>query len=176
MQRMLVIVILAVACHHEVKQQVQLDTTEHTDSKEKLAEVTGELKVQAASDIDTKVSSEQDAVIISMPDGGVQIARIEPKKPLVLPKGSKVIGTVPLSKTQTEQDKHIGGSTETDSKALTDIKKKVDDKVGKLKSNLDDVTDTGPGFKFYCFLLLGIALVLAGGYCYLKFIKKAVLP
>lgn len=170
MKRVLVVMLLLVACHRETKldtafvEQVLKDETNNHNSHE--------LVQKAAVDTDTKTERENDsAVVVEEPDGTVLIAKVPAKKPLVLPKGSKVTGTLDLGGgVKTEQTKKAGPvSMEKDDQDKT-VKHSADNK--KLDTHLDDVRDTGPGFKFYLFLILGFVILLTAGYAYLKMVKK----
>lgn len=169
---LLVLILLSFCCHHEVKKDEHVEVQETNETAKVIQNDVAETKLQEASEVDIKTSRSEDAIIIQDADGSIEVAKVTPGKPLKAPKGSKVIGTVPLASTTVDQNKHIGAKvdekvTETAAKELDRGTKNVHDEI-----KTDTITDTGPGIKFYGFCLLAFVIALAAGYCYLKFMRK----
>lgn len=165
---------LLTACHQEKRQDIQLDQTTKAVKAEDSQAETHETKSQGPSDITLKTEREDDnAVIVEEADGSIVIAKVPAKKPLRLPKGSRVTGTVDLGGgVKTEQEKKLGAVDDT---IDTETKKKTaetDTTDTKLKAHLDEITDTGPGWEFYAACIGGLIVILAAGYFYLKMVKK----
>lgn len=175
MKRFLIVTAgLLMACHHEKKLDTRLDETKHEVSTENDTADTHEVRQQGPTDIKTDTDREDDnAVVAEEPDGTVIIAKVPRKKPLVLPKGSRITGTLDLGGgVKTTQEKKLGPVTDDKSSEVKTAKAGMVDTSKKLDTHLDDIHDTGPNFKFYLFLLLALGVILAGGYFYLKMVKK----
>jgi hypothetical protein len=153
------VMILLAACHRETKLEAQLDQTEHLAETDTSARDLTETNVRDPVDTDTKTTRSENAVIVEEPDGGVQIARVTPGRPLRLAPGSRVLGTVPLTQVLTEQDKHTGPVTDTKKIIAGDKKVIAGDKNTKLGLQTEEETDTGFDWKFYL-SVVGIALLV----------------
>lgn len=173
MKRIVTLAVLGlVACHHEKIEDKHLTEAEHTVTNNDSVLDTNVTETRAASEEESSTSTEDDAVEVEEPDGGVTLAVVTAKAPLHLVKGARVIGTVPIAKSNTDTKKEIGPSTvakQTEDKSHT---VSTDDKNKKLDTHLDDVHDAGPGFKFYLWLFGVVILLLVAGYFYLKLVKK----
>jgi hypothetical protein len=157
------VVCLLTACHSETKADAHFDETGQENST-KTTEETGALtKRQDASDVDTKTTRSDNAIVVQDADGGISVVSVPKREPLVLKKGAKVVGTVALAQTVTEQSRHIG-AVETDK---MNVKKstEADDKakVVKVDAKTEKMADVGFSLKFY--LLAGgvLAAVVALG-------------
>lgn len=176
MKRLAPILLLLVGCHETVKKSMQLDEVVKLDTQEQEQQKmdTAETKAQAASSVDTKTTNEDSAVEVEGPSGELTIAMVTPKTPLRLPRGSRVIGTIPLTHREVDSKKDIGAKT--DSKVTEVNSAKTNNTQGamtiKAGAQEETVIDAGPGWKFYAWILLVIVLVLAAGWAYLKFFLK----
>lgn len=172
MIKSIILALLLVSCHKDVKQEYHEQTEDKTAKAAESEMVKAEEKHQDATETKTTTEHEDDAVVVSEPDGSTTVVVVKASTPLKLARGAKVIGTVPLSKTKVESDKLVGAK---DEKVDSDLKKsstETGDKTGKKDGKGETITDTGPGIKFYGACLLGLIIVLAAGYLYLKFAKK----
>lgn len=149
--------ILTLACHHEVKNDLDLDQTEKDNSAKTSEETRGETKKQDPTDVDTKTTRSDNAVIIQDADGSSTVAVVLRDKPLVLKKGAKVVGTVPLNTTVVDQSKHIGAVETEKSGTLKSTEAAATDKTAKVKEHEEEMSDVGFSLKFY--LLAGGILI-----------------
>lgn len=153
------VMMLLGACHREAKLEAQLDQTERVTATEGSSRDLTETSVRDPVDTDTKTTRSENAVIVEEPDGGVQIARVTPGRPLRLAPGSRVLGTVPLTQVLTEQDKHTGPVTDIKRLVASDNLVVASDKNSKSNIKTDEKTDTGFGPGFYL-TVIGVALLV----------------
>jgi len=151
------ILVFILACHHEVKEELHLNQAEQDNSAKTTEETGAKTKTQAATEVDTKTTRSDNAVVIQDADGSATVAVVPRDKPLALKKGAKVIGTVPVSQTVIVQTQHIGGTVSTENTAettntVTDVRKLLG-----LDSKKEVTTDIGFSLKFY--LLAGSSLI-----------------
>lgn len=162
------LVVLVIGCHVETKKD--LVKNERLEIQKQVQANTEKVSSQAESDVSTKTSSDNNAVEVEGPDGEITLAVVTPKVPLHFPRGSKVIGTVPLSHHEMDQNKTIGAKTE-------DLKTAKDTNINAVKTTLEKVhlekdEDVGPGWKLYLWISLGIILLLVAAWAVLKFYLK----
>lgn len=140
---------------------VKKDVVETRTAEEHTAVEATTVKTQEATQIDTKTTHEESAVIVEEPDGTVEIVRV----PAKLPKGSKIQGTVPLSTTATQQTAIVGAKAET-AKIEIAATAKVDD---KLVDRTETKKKTGASFQVY---LIAASLIVAAALC-IRFASKS---
>lgn len=154
-----VVFLAGTACHLETKRDLRVD--EQDNSVKADESFTAETKKQGASEVDTKTTKSENAVVIQDADGSSEVVRVPRDKPLALKKGAKVVGTVPLAQTVVDQQARIGAKV--DDKTSTKKSTETDDKKVKTAEKTDDSADVGFSTKFY--LLAGglLAAVVALG-------------
>lgn len=154
-----VVFLAGTACHLETKRDLRIDEQDKT-AKTAESEVT-ETKKQDASEVDTKTTKSENAVVVQETDGSSEVVRVPRDKPLALKKGAKVIGTVPLAQTVVDQQARIGAKV--DDKTTAKKSTETDDKTVKTAAKTDDSAGFGFSTKFY--LLAGglLAAVVALG-------------
>jgi hypothetical protein len=172
--RHLMLLLLVAACtrttevrndeHHEERETVQ-STTEASSSSQEATTAT-ETRTQAPTEVATNIERKELAVVTKDATGAVTIARVGPK-PVNLPPGSIIIGTVPLSDTTTARDEHRGpvvdekasssslAATAEAKGASTAAKAKTDD------SHETGLTETRAGTSWLLWLGIGAGLVVA---------------
>jgi hypothetical protein len=162
-KRLLAVAILVLACHRETKADLRIDEADQENSTKTTDETGAETKRQDATDVDTKTTRSENAVVVEDADGGLSVVAVPRKEPLALTKGAKVVGVVLLAQTVTEQTKHIGATEveKTTAKKSTEADDK--DKNVKTTSKTESESDVGFSLKFY--LLAGglLAAVVALG-------------
>lgn len=166
--------LVAVACSSTVQKASQLDVAIQSQKTEnKATDInTNEQKTQAASETETQ---KYDALVeVADDQGAITIARVTSAHPLKLGKGSKIVTTLPM----VTSDSHVFEGAKTDDKQAETKSAKVEQtntaKVKKLNKTEADTSSFGPGLKFYLWAALVIVILLAAGYVYLKFIRKAI--
>lgn len=87
----------------------------HVSDVEHRADHGSETRIEAPTDTSSSTSSQEFGVIVDEPDGGVVIARVSAATPLALPRGARVVGTVPIEASSTTTTTHQGGATDTKS-------------------------------------------------------------
>lgn len=159
-------------CHSEVKKETKVEQEQQDNSAKTTDESSVRTKTQAPTDVDIKTTKSDNAVVVRRPDGKARVAWVTKDKPLELEKGEEVVGTVPLSQTTVDQNKHIGASV--DERAAQKKSTETDD--SKKNTKLGETTESSWDFlnswKFYLSCVIGLAVLLGGAFVYLKFIKK----
>jgi PBP1b-binding outer membrane lipoprotein LpoB len=169
----LVAAVVAYGCHSRKVRDVQVQAEEQDKSAKTTEEKGTKTTHQDPIELDVNTTQDDNAVIVLDADGSVQVEPVG--KHLTLPKGSKVIGTVPIRQTVKNEAKHIGARVDQKDNEKKSTEDKEMDKKEEVKYHGEDISDVGPGWKFYLWLSLGIcAAMLAAVWGYLKFIKKAV--
>jgi hypothetical protein len=157
--RLVFMLVCAVACHHEVKQDLALDQTEN--SAKATDETRAETKKQDPTDVDTKTTKSDNAVIIQDADGSSTVSVVPRDKPLLLKRGAKVVGTVPVSQTVVDQSKHLGAVVTE--KAAEKKSTESGDKKTEAGLKTEESSDTGFSTKFYLLAAGVLAAVVALG-------------
>jgi hypothetical protein len=170
--KFILLVAALVACHHHVQQDIRAAEEDKLNTVKATEETVAETKKQDPTDVETKTTHEDNAVVVQAPDGTVQVAKVVKNRPLVLPKGSKVIGIVPLSSTVKDENKHVGGTVDEKNTQKKSTEDTAADKTTTLGVKTDDELDAGPGWQFYSCIIGAVIAVLVGGYFYLKLVKK----
>jgi hypothetical protein len=173
--RWLALALALAGCHHEVRQETHVVEDEAVKTAKTDESSLTKTKKSDPTDVDTKTTREDNAVVVQEPDGTMTVARVPRNKPLSLRPGAKVIGTLPLATVAVDQNKHVGGSTqmtaaENKSTETTDAQKQT-----KTDGKLDDVHDWGPPWKFYIAGIVVVLILIGAVYLYLR-ARKAVSP
>lgn len=149
-----VIFLVGTACHIDTKRDLRIDEVERDKTAKAAEETRAETKKQDASEVDTKTTRSENAIVVQDEDGSSQVVVVPRDRALPLKRGAKVVGTVPISQTVVDQNKHIGASVneKTSEKKSTETNDK--DKKTQTKDKTEDTTDIGFSLKFY---------LLAGG-------------
>jgi hypothetical protein len=152
--KLVFMLIFTLACHREAKTDFRLDEVDRGNSAKTTEDTRAETKKQDPTDVDTKTTKSDNAVIIQDADGSSTVAVVPRDKPLTLKPGAKVIGTVPVSQTVVDQSKRLGAvvTEKTGEKKSTETDDR--DKVAKTRVKTEDSDDVGFSTKFY---------LLAGG-------------
>lgn len=156
MKRLAAILLLA-ACHHEVKASAQIVAVEQAKTVKADESTQAETKKQDATDVDTKTTKSDNAVIVQEPDGSSTVTVVAKDRPLVLKKGARVVGTVPIAQVVVDQSKHIG-AVEVEKTGAKKSTETAD--TGKVVSaNLANEEKSGVGFSLKFYLLAGGVLI-----------------
>ena len=78
----------------------------HEEQHEQLDE--HDVRDEAPVHRESASTDEQLGVVVEAPDGGVYVARVPKDRPLALPSGSKVTGSVPLERSSQNQIEDVG--------------------------------------------------------------------
>lgn len=160
--------LLVVGCHTSSQKNVELDQHEVADEHDRYDASLDEREETSSGAIaeKTETKREEDAVIVQAPDGAITVARVG-RTPVVLAPGSRVVGTVVLGSTTTNQDRQVGSATTTKT-TEGNLAKTTDKEVTKDRKFKDDEeksTDAGFGWKFYTFIIvLAVILLTLGGF------------
>jgi hypothetical protein len=155
--KLVFMLVLTLACHHQAKLDLHTEEVDKGNSVKTTEDARAETKKQDPTDVDTKTTKSDNAVIIQDADGSSTVAVVPRDKPLVLKRGAKVVGTVPVSQTVVDQSKHLGAvlTEKTGEKKSTETDDR--DKVAKVGVKTEDSDDVGFSTKFY--LLAGGLLI-----------------
>jgi hypothetical protein len=154
MNKFTIMLVCALACHHEAKLDLHTEEVDRGNSAKTTEDARAETKKQDPTDVDTKTTRSDNAVIVREEDGSSTVAVVPRDKPLALHKGARVVGTVPVSQTVVDQSKHLGAvvTEKTGEKKSTETDDR--DKAVKVGVKTEESNDTGFSLKFY---------LLAGG-------------
>jgi hypothetical protein len=154
---------LILGCYRDTKKVEKVEEASETKTAMTTNVATTETKTQEPSEREVKESTDRMAVLVDVPDAGTELIFTPPQgAPVIrLPRGSRVIGTVPVASTSRTTEVKTGTMVDTKAAnvqvaatAQTDTTKKAD---------VREETHTGVAFIF--------KLALAG-YIYFKFIRK----
>lgn len=162
--------VVAYGCHSRKVRDFQVQAEEQDKSVKTTEEKGSKTTHQDPIELDINTIQDDNAVIVLDADGSIQVEPVG--KHLTLPKGSKVIGTVPIRQTVKNEAKHIGARVDQKETEKKSTEEKETDKKEDAQYHGEDIRDVGPGWKFYLWLSLGIGAALAVAWGYFKFIKK----
>lgn len=141
-------------------------STSDVTAATRAATTAAETHTEAPGEIESTVDHRDFGVLLEDQDGGVTLARVG-NSPVALPRGARVVGTVPLGETTAHTDEHRGevkdektaqSTTATNAEAKgasTAAKAVTDDK------DEDDKTKTKAGVSWLLWLGIGAGLVVA---------------
>lgn len=166
MRRIVVASLVICACSWSSATKKDVVETRIEETKGSFAATT--TRTQAETKIDTQTVHQELAVVVEVPDGGVEIVRVPEAEPAKLPPGSKVQGTVPLSSTTTQQHEAVGPVTAVTAVTADQIKKADEKTVDKTETK----KATHASFQIY-FIVASVVVILAAAIgVYVRFFRR----